>query len=181
MTDGPLDAGDDKRDDKALDASPAAAPAADPATLASATEAPAAHSDDTEAEDTAASTVDEGGEDDEVDDDDDGDEEEEEEDDEEPKLKYARLTPHLGAVYRNADATSSFLVAGDKMIIGSHNGNIVSHICTPSEILPPVNVSVACHTTASVPVATGLSRPFRFCNLDLDLSLPSANILEAET
>ncbi|OIW26656.1 hypothetical protein CONLIGDRAFT_580705 [Coniochaeta ligniaria NRRL 30616] len=124
MTDGPLDAGDDKRDDKALDASPAAAPAADPATLASATEAPPAHSGDTEAEDTAASTVDEDGDDDEDDDEDDGDEEEEEEEDEEPKLKYARLTPHLGAVYRNADATSSFLVAGDKMIIGSHNGNI---------------------------------------------------------
>ncbi|KAK5657540.1 hypothetical protein OQA88_3113 [Cercophora sp. LCS_1] len=56
-----------------------------------------------------------------------GDEEEEEEedgDDDEPKLKYARLTQHLGAVYRNGDATSSFLVAGDKMIAGTHNGNI---------------------------------------------------------
>ena len=43
-------------------------------------------------------------------DDDDDDEEDE------PKLKYARLTSHLGAVYRNADATSAFLVAGDKMV-----------------------------------------------------------------
>ncbi|RAL01661.1 CLH domain-containing protein [Aspergillus ibericus CBS 121593] len=50
-----------------------------------------------------------------------GDDEEEEE---EPRLKYAYLTKHLGAVYRNGDATSSFLAAGDKMIIGSHNGNI---------------------------------------------------------
>ncbi|KAI1139405.1 hypothetical protein F5Y05DRAFT_381887 [Hypoxylon sp. FL0543] len=30
----------------------------------------------------------------------------------------------MGAVYRNGDATSSFLVAGDKMIVGTHNGNI---------------------------------------------------------
>jgi hypothetical protein len=51
-------------------------------------------------------------------DDDDGEEEEEseDEDDDEPKLKYARLTSHLGPVYRNGDATSTFLVAGDKMV-----------------------------------------------------------------
>jgi hypothetical protein len=41
---------------------------------------------------------------------------EEDEDDDEPKLKYARLTSHLGSVYRNGDATSAFLVAGDKMV-----------------------------------------------------------------
>jgi hypothetical protein len=62
--------------------------------------------------------------------DDEGDEESEEEDDEEgdddePRLKYARLTQHLGTVYRNGDSTSTFLVAGDKMIIGTHKGNIV--------------------------------------------------------
>jgi hypothetical protein len=39
-----------------------------------------------------------------------------EDEDEEPKLKYARLTPHLGPVYRNGDATSASLVAGDKMV-----------------------------------------------------------------
>ncbi|KAL4897058.1 hypothetical protein BDV59DRAFT_169708 [Aspergillus ambiguus] len=49
---------------------------------------------------------------------------EEEEEDDEPHLKYAHLTKHLGGVYRNGDATSSFLAAGDKMIIGTHNGNI---------------------------------------------------------
>ena len=47
-------------------------------------------------------------------------EEDEDEDDEgdedEPKLKYARLTSHLLPVYRNGDATSAFLVAGDKMV-----------------------------------------------------------------
>ncbi|KAI1455131.1 hypothetical protein F4805DRAFT_436983 [Annulohypoxylon moriforme] len=52
------------------------------------------------------------------------DEDEEDEEDEEPKLKYARLTQHMGAAYRNGDATSAFLVAGDKMIVGTHNGNI---------------------------------------------------------
>lgn len=44
------------------------------------------------------------------------DENEEDNDDEEPKLKYARLTGHLTQVYRNGDATSCFLVAGDKMV-----------------------------------------------------------------
>ena len=63
-------------------------------------------------------------EEDEDEDDEDGDgdgdesdgEEEEDDEDEEPKLKYARLTQHLGPVYRNGDATSAFLVAGDKMV-----------------------------------------------------------------
>lgn len=41
---------------------------------------------------------------------------EEDEDDEEPRLKYAYLTKHLGSVYRNGDATSSFITAGDKMV-----------------------------------------------------------------
>ncbi|CZR64445.1 related to VPS41-required for the vacuolar assembly [Phialocephala subalpina] len=50
--------------------------------------------------------------------------EDDDEPEDEPKLKYARLTSHLGPVYRNGDATSTFLVAGDKMIIGTHNGNI---------------------------------------------------------
>ncbi|KAF1950220.1 vacuolar assembly protein-like protein [Byssothecium circinans] len=48
--------------------------------------------------------------------------------DDEPKLKYTRLTSSLGPVYRNGDATSTFVVAGDKMIVGTHNGNI--HVMT---------------------------------------------------
>ena len=36
--------------------------------------------------------------------------------DEEPKLKYSRLTRDLGPVYRNGDATATFMVAGDKMV-----------------------------------------------------------------
>ncbi len=42
----------------------------------------------------------------------------EDEEDEEPRLKYASLTKHLKSVYRNGDATSTFLVAGDKMVRG---------------------------------------------------------------
>ncbi|KAJ8125830.1 hypothetical protein O1611_g7808 [Lasiodiplodia mahajangana] len=71
-------------------------------------------------------------EDDDNDEDEDEEEEEEEEDeedeeDDEPRLKYARLTQHLLPVYRNGDSTSAFLVAGDKMIVGTHKGNIVIH------------------------------------------------------
>ncbi|KAJ5093013.1 hypothetical protein N7456_008874 [Penicillium angulare] len=51
-------------------------------------------------------------------------ESDEDEEDEEPRLKYAYLTKQLGSVYRNGDATSTFLVAGDKMIMGTHNGTI---------------------------------------------------------
>ena len=51
------------------------------------------------------------GEEEEEEDDDDDDEEEDE-----PKLKYVRMTSHLGPLYRNGDATSTFLVAGDKMV-----------------------------------------------------------------
>lgn len=41
---------------------------------------------------------------------------EEEEEDEEPRLKYASLTRNLQSLYRNGDATSSFIVSGDKMV-----------------------------------------------------------------
>ncbi|KZL63257.1 wd domain-containing protein [Colletotrichum incanum] len=80
-------------------------------------EGEAADHDKAEEEDS-----DEDDEDEDEDDEDDDDDDDEE--DEEPRLKYARLTQHLGPIYRNGDATSSFLVAGDKMIIGTHNGNI---------------------------------------------------------
>jgi hypothetical protein len=46
----------------------------------------------------------------------DSDEDEEDDVEEEPKLKYSRLTSNLGPVYRNGDATSAFMVAGDKMV-----------------------------------------------------------------
>lgn len=42
--------------------------------------------------------------------------EEEEEEEEEPRLQYASMTKKLAPIYRNGDATSAFLVAGDKMV-----------------------------------------------------------------
>ena len=51
-------------------------------------------------------------------------EDEEEEEDEEPKLKYAKLTGSLSSIYRNGDSASAFCVAGDKMVMGTHNGNV---------------------------------------------------------
>ncbi|KAI9790067.1 MAG: Vacuolar protein sorting-associated protein 41 [Peltula sp. TS41687] len=82
-----------------------------------------------------------------IEDDEEEEEEDEEEDDgddddtevDEPKLKYSRLTEYLSGVYRNGDATSTFVVSGDKMclklkehkvtlkyrqIIGTHNGRL---------------------------------------------------------
>lgn len=77
----------------------------------------------------AGASEDEGDDDEGAEEDSDGDEVEEDSDeddeDDEPKLKYARLTQHLNAVYRNGDMTSAFLVAGDKMLVGTHNGNMV--------------------------------------------------------
>jgi hypothetical protein len=46
----------------------------------------------------------------------DSDDDEEDAEDEEPKLKYNRLTSNLLPLYRNGDATSTFVVAGDKMV-----------------------------------------------------------------
>ncbi|EON67066.1 hypothetical protein W97_06183 [Coniosporium apollinis CBS 100218] len=54
----------------------------------------------------------------------DEDNEVDDEEEDEPKLKYTRLTGNLASVYRGGDATSASMVAGDKMIIGTHNGNI---------------------------------------------------------
>ncbi|KAJ0424214.1 hypothetical protein BJY00DRAFT_277376 [Aspergillus carlsbadensis] len=47
-----------------------------------------------------------------------------EEEEDEPHLKYTYLTKQLGPVYRNGDATSALMATGDKMIVGTHNGNI---------------------------------------------------------
>src|SRR5947208_14270945 len=53
------------------------------------------------------------------------------EQDEEPRLKYVRLTSNLSSVYRSGDSTSSCAVVGDKMVMGTHNGNVhVLHIPT---------------------------------------------------
>lgn len=44
--------------------------------------------------------------------------EEDEDEEEEPRLKYASLTKSLSPLYRNGDASSAFIVAGDKMVCG---------------------------------------------------------------
>lgn len=126
MADESPDIGDTKPHDTS-DASPT------PASPTPGDNPPAQASQDAESEDAGSkgSNNGDGVSHDEGDEEEDGDEGEEDEDedeeddeDEEPRLKYARLTQHLAPVYRNGDATSSFLVAGDKMIIGTHNGNI---------------------------------------------------------
>lgn len=87
--------------------------------------------EDTPVAEESEESNDDSGEGEDIADADDSEEEEDDTDDEddEPKLKYARLTQHLNSVYR-ADMTSAFIVAGDKMIIGTHGGNIVSY-CLP--------------------------------------------------
>ncbi|OJD11872.1 hypothetical protein AJ78_07441 [Emergomyces pasteurianus Ep9510] len=56
--------------------------------------------------------------------------EDEDEDEEEPRLKYASLTKNISSVYRNGDATSSFMVAGDKMVLRVYH----AHSATVSSI-----------------------------------------------
>ncbi|KAI2792993.1 hypothetical protein POX_b03039 [Penicillium oxalicum] len=60
--------------------------------------------------------------------------EDDDEDEDEPRLKYTHITKLLGSVYRNGDATSTFLVAGDKMIMGTHNG--VIHVLSLPNLQP---------------------------------------------
>lgn len=56
------------------------------------------------------------GEEDEEDEEDEDDDDEDEDEEDEPRLKYTSLTKNLKPLYRNGDATSAFLVAGDKMV-----------------------------------------------------------------
>lgn len=55
------------------------------------------------------------GAEDEDDEENENDDEDEDEEDE-PRLKYTSLTKNFKPLYRNGDATSAFLVAGDKMV-----------------------------------------------------------------
>lgn len=115
--------------------------------------------DERDGDDHNASTEEE--EEDEEDDaseDDDDDEDEEDEEDDEPKLKYARLTQHMSAVYRNGDATSAFLVAGDKMIVGTHNGNIVSSY---HDFRTPIKQAML-NSTGSMSSNYQISNPYAF-------------------
>lgn len=49
-------------------------------------------------------------------------EDEEEEEEDEPRLNYTSLTKNLKPLYRNGDATSAFIVGGDKMVRHSLSG-----------------------------------------------------------
>ena len=50
--------------------------------------------------------------------------ESDEDEEEEPRLKYANLTKDLTSLYRNGDFATAFFVAGDKIVVGTQNGNI---------------------------------------------------------
>lgn len=86
-------------------------------------------------------------------------EEEEEEDqesddeEEEPRLKYTRLTRNLGGVYRNGDAVSASVVFGERMITGTHNGNI--HILT----LPSLSTLRVYHAHSASITSVSISPP----------------------
>lgn len=67
-------------------------------------------------EDDENETETNGSDEDEEDEDEEDEDEDDEEDEDEPKLKNARMTGYMTQLYRNGDATSSFLVAGDKMV-----------------------------------------------------------------
>lgn len=54
-----------------------------------------------------------------------------EEEEEEPRLEYTSITKKLTAVYRNGDATSTFLVAGDKMV--SFIGRVEASTIAPNQ------------------------------------------------
>ncbi len=58
-------------------------------------------------------------------------EDDDEEEEDEPRLEYTSITKKLTAVYRNGDATSTFLVAGDKMV--SFIGRVEGPTITPSK------------------------------------------------
>lgn len=63
--------------------------------------------------------------------DNDDDDDDDEDEDEEPRLKYAKLTGSLATVYRNGDATSASLLAGDKMVCATPHRIPISPFPTP--------------------------------------------------
>lgn len=86
----------------------------------------------------------------------DGEEEDDEnEEDEEPKLKYAKLTGSLANVYRNGDSTSAFTVSCDKMVIGTHNGNV--HVLSLPSLQPLRTYHAHSATITSVSVSPAIA------------------------
>lgn len=112
----------------------------------------------------------------------------EEEQDDEPRLKYSRLTGSLGAAYRSGDSTSSFLLAGDKMvgcarigrgrsiltksqIVGSHSGNIVSSLMSLS--IAHSNTRAECPHNPILSTVAVIPRTYSLRHLRLDIALPT--------
>ncbi|KAI5790592.1 hypothetical protein DFH27DRAFT_570591 [Peziza echinospora] len=89
----------------------------------------------------------------------DDDDEDDDDDDDEPKLKYTRLTKSLGGVYRNGDAVSCTWVGGDKMIVGTHNGNI--HILSLPSLHPLRTYKAHSASITSISVSPPPPPPFK--------------------
>ncbi|TKA22337.1 hypothetical protein B0A50_08156 [Salinomyces thailandicus] len=77
-------------------------------------------------------------------------EEEGEEEEDEPKLKYTKLTGSLSGIYRNNDSTSAFAVAGDKMVVGTHSGNVHVLALPSLELIRSYRAHSATTTSVSV-------------------------------
>lgn len=127
---------------------------------------------------------DDGSDHDDKDGDTDGEGEDEDEEDEEPRLKYAPLTKNLGSVYRNGDATSAFLVAGDKLIMGTHNGQVYVYSMPMLQDIKRYSAhhaSVSCVSISPYPpplaFPTKLDAPHRLAAREADtkMSQPSAS------
>ncbi|KAF2148899.1 hypothetical protein K461DRAFT_231837 [Myriangium duriaei CBS 260.36] len=78
------------------------------------------------------------------------DEDDEDQEEEEPQLKYTKLTGSLSSVYRNDDDTSTFFVGGDKLIVGTHNGNIHTLSLTSLQPLRTYHAHSASITALSI-------------------------------
>ncbi|WPG97400.1 Hypothetical protein R9X50_00017500 [Acrodontium crateriforme] len=76
--------------------------------------------------------------------------EDDDEEEEEPKLKYASLTGSLTSIYRNGDSTSAFVVAGDKMAMGTHSGNIHILALPAMQVLRTYHAHNATVTSVSI-------------------------------
>ncbi|KAA8910936.1 hypothetical protein FN846DRAFT_937589 [Sphaerosporella brunnea] len=105
----------------------------------------------------------------------------EEEDDEEPRLKYTRLTKSLAGVYRNGDAVSTSVVFGDRMAIGTHNGNI--HVLSLPSLAPlrtyhAHSASVTCISISPPPPPPAAipTRRHKDAYSDRNISIASASI-----
>lgn len=83
-------------------------------------------------------------------------EDEDEEEEDEPKLKYAKLTGSLTNVYRG-DSTSAFVVAGDKVVMGTHNGNV--HVLQLPSLQPLKTYHAHSATITSISVSPVLPPP----------------------